>query len=547
MMEIPNDCKSNAVAVQVKPLSSQRPRYIITGSAAHSRIAPLLPDHWIDCTHSHRGEERSEAVDFLFENCPRFQTRSIRDFVKCYSHLPNGSILDDKWALSRITRKLPLHLESHCFRGITGFHQFVRRTNLISSPDGADSIPSSEAAKDFEKHHLTETFSYPKPNQSDDLRETWVVKDANSNGVGGIWIVSKHNITEFSNSLNSGKHLIEGHRYVAQKYAFPPLLWHGRKFHVRCYATITSDGKAFVHHRAFLHVANDLFDDLSGSNVNNQCVHITNCCANSSNAEKFAGEICIDFEDMTSSSDAALLASFFPSIKESFASVVKGYYPFIRGGNSNGGFEYLGLDFILSSTKNPAFASTKCLKDNPIAYLLEINAPPSQDTATGLPHAEELHSAVLSDLIKMWVEPLLSEETSQVGGWRKVLSINDSLTTKSKVVPSRREILNKFQWATQESKSCTVNEKDNIDAEEAKLICAFARSQFPFFRSKANSGIVFLENAGGTQGKWISKIMPLKFRLEYFLNLWVHGLLYGYLLSSVSCHQCNEIIIRVPR
>ena len=47
----------------------------------------------------------------------------------------------------------------------------------------------------------------------------------------------------------------------------------------------------------------------------------------------------------------------------------------------NGGFEYLGMDFILSEGGK--------------TYLLEVNAPPSQDTATGLSHAENLHNAVM--------------------------------------------------------------------------------------------------------------------------------------------------------
>lgn len=33
------------------------------------------------------------------------------------------------------------------------------------------------------------------------------------------------------------------------------------------------------------------------------------------------------------------------------------------------------------------------------AWLLEVNCPPSQDTATGLPHAEALHDGVLGDLL----------------------------------------------------------------------------------------------------------------------------------------------------
>ena len=53
--------------------------------------------------------------------------------------------------------------------------------------------------------------------------------------------------------------LCEEHRYVAQRYAWPLVLFRQRKCHVRVYALITSDGRAHVHNSCFLHVANDLF------------------------------------------------------------------------------------------------------------------------------------------------------------------------------------------------------------------------------------------------------------------------------------------------
>lgn len=54
----------------------------------------------------------------------------------------------------------------------------------------------------------------------------------------------------------------------------------------------------------------------------------------------------------------------------------------------------------------------------PAAYLLEANAPPSQDTATGLDRAERVHDAVVSDLLEMWALPRLGVESGgREGGW----------------------------------------------------------------------------------------------------------------------------------
>mmetsp|Transcript_5985 Transcript_5985/g.12549 ORF Transcript_5985/g.12549 Transcript_5985/m.12549 type:complete len:300 (-) Transcript_5985:3-902(-) len=139
--------------------------YEITGTAAHSRIVPLLPSHWVDVTGANasgtcsarsvttaaaaaattgvrsttsdisassdnsssikrndgknakeRPEESGESksstkssssppqkVNFLWSNAPRHHTKPYRDSVAAYSHLPNGTdVLDDKWVLARL-------------------------------------------------------------------------------------------------------------------------------------------------------------------------------------------------------------------------------------------------------------------------------------------------------------------------------------------------------------------------------------------------------------------------------------------------------------
>ena len=88
--------------------------------------------------------------DFIWENAPRHETKGWRDGVRCYSHLPNGSLLDDKWALSRLfqpshVKELLEHepngrtdqwgkdfaaLESHCFRGPLGFRKLAELAGI---------------------------------------------------------------------------------------------------------------------------------------------------------------------------------------------------------------------------------------------------------------------------------------------------------------------------------------------------------------------------------------------------------------------------------
>ena len=93
-------------------------------------------------------------------------------------------------------------------------------------------------------------------------------------------------------------------------------------------------------------------------------VHITNCCANSHDEMKFSGEICVELDkpgpfSISCSNDSSIsgssgdkdlpLGDYFPSIAASVAMLAEKSAPYVQGGQANNGFEYLGLDFVLSS------------------------------------------------------------------------------------------------------------------------------------------------------------------------------------------------------
>ena len=725
-------------------------RYIITGRAAHARVGRLLrgllggsvppADYgddggiirrpsssaaaggvsWVDLS-PHAADADADAasanptddrIDFLWENAPRSETRKSRDFARCYSHLPFGMLLDDKWALARLVGSgrggegggcrgaasssaaaaattasaaaandddnraaaaaaaaagggncglrrgggggggggggsaaeggsIPIlqgrtgigkgaessevnrylaTLESHCFRGSDGFAVFAGRVGLLPPNDaaahgscedrracGADNdryLPHCRfedlLSRSSSSSTTTTTTTPPMPSN------LWVIKDANSNGAGGIWIVDERNARDFV-PPNRGDRGVQddagtptiprtppmptpplnpNHRYVAQRYAWPPTLYSGRKCHVRAYALLTCDGRAYLHRRAFLHVANEPFaydNDAAATAANggeggaaratrkntegetaaafDPSVHITNCCANSHDATKFTGEICVDLERMppprprcrdprgihsrshldndgsddendkvsadtsfmdndcnrcdefssshsTSKSPPLPLGEYLPSISASVASLASSFGPYLGGGEANCGFEYLGLDFVLSSvevegegderygdndndggdhggigwrdgsngdgSKSSSTERRSCRR-LPVAYLLEANAPPSQDTATGLMHAEALHDEVVTDLLRMWVLPNVVGDPSQstrnddagddvfsrshsrrdCGGWRCVYFPPESTTAASDIdsrercpiLPSKAAILNRIRWA----------------------------------------------------------------------------------------------------
>ena len=527
------------------------PTFRVTGSAAHNRLSPLIPGNWIDCSprpHNNKivqkngnrpsspavgkgdstasskissssytsqdpsySSSSTQIPDFLWENAPRSETRPYRHRVKCYSHLPNGTeLLDSKWVLARLSSYtnektrwsndttsdggIPPLLTTHCFRGISGLTGIAEQLGLRRSSDSSrnkvdccknlydlmDSpnacLPSSE-----------ETFS-GAPN-------LWVIKDAGSNGAGGVWVLGHENWSTMIDPCKSP--LVEEHRYVAQQYVWPPVLYDGRKCHVRVYGLLTSDGRALVHEQAFLHVANDPFsileeEDGTHSREEGCCesftssVHITNCCANSHNPELFAGEICANLSSSTwethsGGATCVPLADFAKSIHSAVAWLAEVTFPFLRGGQANNGFEYLGLDFILSHDS----------KGQPVAYLLEVNAPPSQDTATGLSHAEAVHDAVVGDLLSFWVLPKVLGVPEGLGGWHCVYRTEaKDRSADTTVPPSKGSLLNKMRWATFERKASR-----HFDAPQHSLV-EDIRGWFPYYQDRPK---VFLENAGGAQ------------------------------------------------
>jgi hypothetical protein len=541
---------------------SKRYCYEATGVVANTRLRPLLPDDWIDVTSKSKNDSNDDdsdvdnynIPDFLWENCPRQDTKAYRDDVKVYSHLPNGSaILDSKWVLGRLLvgttkqqgcdegkpRYEPSnpHLaicETHCFTGLNGFREFASRMKLLDIEDaGTQQLEHNESSR-YEFFDILKRSPADSTKSSCTLRipkcnvlprpSLWVIKDAMANGAGGVWVVGRDNASDFLKQAKTP--LYEEHKYVAQEYVWPLITYGGKKCHVRIYVTITCDGRAFVHQRAFLHVANEPFtldrnDRGSDQPAFDDCVHITNCCANSHDGEKFAGEILADLTmtkpSLRDGQEVVPLADFFPSVQATVTELTKQAFPFMDGGHRNHGFEYCGMDFMLSYDT----------KGTPLVYLLEVNAPPSQDTATGLSHAENLHDDVLRDWMNFWVVPCVMGQfngvSDHLGGWKCVydplvskLDISsESSDNDELILPSKAAILNKIRWALFEKRAqknealpplCSKDDTHGMqqpsiltNASSTTLddISKFARSKFPYFSTQ--SGPIFFENAGGAQ------------------------------------------------
>ena len=542
---------------------SLTPSYSVTGSAAYTRLSPLLPEDWRDVTNDPKA-----VPDFVWENAPRKVTKPYRDQLKAYSHLPNGTaILDSKWVLARLFEERSnsrsatstandkhqnnniydpylAYLESHCFRGNQGYAEFCEQAfSKTEQPEAPAEDTNDEAVIVFPDLLVNNGQCPEKVHQ--EPSSLWVVKDAFSNGAGGIWVVDKHsqmNLVNSNGNNNNQGPLYEDHRYVAQRYAWPPVLYGGRKCHVRVYGLVTADGRAFVHKRAFLHVANDAFaysDNHDDSSHFQDSVHITNCCANSHDDDKFAGEILADLEasdfvvDSETGQTIVPLQPFFPSIKASLAALAQRTWPFVSGGQGNNGFEYLGMDFILSYRKS---SSSDGQQHQPVAYMLEVNAPPSQDTATGLKHAEDLHDNVIRDILTLWVIPkVMGEATPEnPGGWRCAYTapIDDNDGDGVVILPSKAAIINKIRWGMMERKTSKLKEAKN-NVPEPRIDIEVNTQQERYVTSEEISSTCKMKKLSSSSTDLVSRFV----RKECFPYFFQHQ---QQLTDSVVCGDKSE-------
>ena len=91
----------------------------------------------------------------------------------------------------------------------------------------------------------------------------------------------------------------------------------------------------------------------------------------------------------------------FPSISKCVADMAAALAPFSRGGERNGCFEFIGLDFIVTWEDRGEKQVAWLLGS---AMLLQVKS-----TASGLSRAEDLHNEVHRDIITAWVLPQISD------------------------------------------------------------------------------------------------------------------------------------------
>lgn len=109
----------------------------------------------------------------------------------------------------------------------------------------------------------------------------WVLKATGANGGSDVFVF--HSATWKERVL---PRVMRHEVYVVQRYICRPLLYHGRKFHFRCYALLTGDLRAYLYKRAYILAASNPFS-LSDSD---DLTHLTNLSVNKV-VDGYPGEI----------------------------------------------------------------------------------------------------------------------------------------------------------------------------------------------------------------------------------------------------------------
>jgi len=475
-------------------------RYKISGSSAHTRITPILRSiesannvKFVQCEgRSDVGGIEDGDVKFMWENTPTSYSKkkhlsSVPPTMSFYNHLPNHTILDSKFTLALLSSTIQT-LGSSC--GV------VDSSLCVNSSKVDDFIRD---VYDTTRQTTVEGRRGERPNM-------WVIKDAETNGAGGIWILSSANYRTFldplTSPLKSSQSCLNA-RYVVQRYSYPLMLVEGRKAHIRLYGLLKTnalgDAEPWISRHAFLHVSNKPFCGYEGGDEEDGEIHISNCCANSDNKEAFRGEICINLEEKSSDVEDDNLYNTWGPIKQAVRGTLLAFSKYTSLSSPPSGYtqaSYLGIDVIITKGEG----ETKC-------DILEINAPPSLDTATGIEEAEMTHEGNVGGIFKQFVEGCKVEGedrwvrlTNDDNGDGKVKGPGDTVENSKTATEGynalRSESINKLKYNLYERKM--LKSHAHLGGQvTSEVVQGWGRKRFRYFKREVK--MAFFENAGGSQ------------------------------------------------
>lgn len=291
-------------------------------------------------------------------------------------------------------------------KGMLAHYLKKRKVGGVLPPGFAADVEDEEDLESLRKLIVnTESLGNAGSSQSTSQdHPTWVAKASNANRGEHLYLASS--VDELVASVRSAA--LEGDEkiieWVVQRYIHPPLLLHGRKFHLRAHLLLSGcpccgTTRAWLHEKSIVALASSVSydNDVPGES---RCKHLTNHCVQEAHPSFEESKQILLLEEVVAilgmpALATHILASISSALAESLkaaASAPAGFAPLPQC------FELMGADFTLEDRGS----------ELPGVFMLEVNAGP--DMAIFGKRLYDRCVAMAEDVLQVAVEPYLLHE-----------------------------------------------------------------------------------------------------------------------------------------
>lgn len=289
-------------------------------------------------------------------------------------------------------------------KGMLAYHLKKRKVEGVLPLGFTVDIEDEEDLEGLRKLVVKADASSAKSPQSASTHPTWVAKASNANR--GEHLHLAHSPDEVVDLVR--KAALEGDdkivEWVVQRYIHPPVLLHGRKFHLRAHVLVSGcphSGitRAWLHERSIVALAasvrydSDVVEEARSKHLTNHCLQESHPAFDESKQILLLEEVvaALSRPDLTQHIISSITSSMASALGAA-ASAPTGFAPLPQC------FELFGADFTLQDRGS----------ELPDVFLLEVNAGPD----LGI-FGERLRNccvAMAEDILRVAIEPQVSNE-----------------------------------------------------------------------------------------------------------------------------------------